>query len=187
MYPKDAAQIVARADIFPGAVVVEAGVGSGALSLWLLRAIGAEGRLVSFERREEFAEVARGNVVGFTGAEPDNWSIVAGDLAEQLPNAVSAGSVDRVVLDMLAPWECVDAVARALVRRPRLILAVEPTGALDLESGGTVMGLLEQVADSTGAALVTITHDPAIAARSSRHHSLDRGVLTVRETAGVRP
>ena len=50
VYPKDAAQILAEADVFPGAVVVEAGVGSGALSLWLLRAIGADGRLVSFER-----------------------------------------------------------------------------------------------------------------------------------------
>ena len=62
IYPKDAAQILAQADIFPGATVVEAGVGSGALSLWLLRAIGPQGRLLSFERREEFADVARGNV-----------------------------------------------------------------------------------------------------------------------------
>ncbi|BDI22636.1 tRNA (adenine-N1)-methyltransferase [Herbiconiux sp. L3-i23] len=114
VYPKDAAQIVARADVFPGATVVEAGVGSGALSLWLLRAIGSEGRLVSFERRDEFADVARGNVVGFTGEDPDNWSIVSGDLTEQLPNAVEAGSVDRVVLDMLAPWECIGVVADAL-------------------------------------------------------------------------
>ena len=71
IYPKDAAQILAQADIFPGATVVEAGVGSGALSLWLLRAIGAEGRLLSFERREEFAEVARSNVAGFTGVAVD--------------------------------------------------------------------------------------------------------------------
>ena len=59
VYPKDAAQILSEADVFPGAVVVEAGVGSGALSLWLLRAIGDAGRLVSFERRPEFAEVAQ--------------------------------------------------------------------------------------------------------------------------------
>jgi tRNA (adenine57-N1/adenine58-N1)-methyltransferase len=65
IYPKDAAQILAQADIFPGATVVEAGVGSGALSLWLLRAIGPEGKLLSFERREEFADVARGNVAAF--------------------------------------------------------------------------------------------------------------------------
>lgn len=115
VYPKDAAQILAAADIFPGATVVEAGVGSGALSLWLLRAIGSTGRLVSFERREEFAQVARANVETFLGHEPENWSVVVGDLVAELPSAVPGhGSVDRVVLDMLAPWECIDAVAEVL-------------------------------------------------------------------------
>lgn len=114
VYPKDAAQILAEADVFPGATVVEAGVGSGALSLWLLRAIGAEGRLVSFERRDDFAAVARANVETFTGGVPANWDVVVGDLARDLPTAVAAASVDRVVLDMLAPWECIDAVADAL-------------------------------------------------------------------------
>lgn len=114
VYPKDAAQILAQADVFPGATVVEAGVGSGALSLWLLRAIGPGGRLLSFERREEFAEVARGNVATFHGRDPENWSVTIGDLAETLPAAAPAASVDRVVLDMLAPWECIDVVAEAL-------------------------------------------------------------------------
>lgn len=115
VYPKDAAQILAEADVFPGAVVVEAGVGSGALSLWLLRAIGPAGRLISFERREDFAEVARANVATFLGDVPPSWEVVVGDLVEELPDTVAAGSVDRVVLDMLAPWECIDAVADALV------------------------------------------------------------------------
>lgn len=114
VYPKDAAQIVMQADIFPGAVVVEAGVGSGALSLSLLRAIGPVGRLVSFERREDFAQVARGNVETFFGETPETWSVVVGDLAEALPEQFAAGTVDRVVLDMLAPWECMDVVADAL-------------------------------------------------------------------------
>ncbi|MCD1267426.1 tRNA (adenine-N1)-methyltransferase [Microbacterium sp. MEC084] len=114
VYPKDAAAIVAQADIFPGAVVVEAGVGSGALSLSLLRAVGSEGRLISFERRAEFAEVAQANVETFFGETPDSWQVVIGDLAEALPAAVEPGSVDRVVLDMLAPWEVMDAVADAL-------------------------------------------------------------------------
>ncbi|MCC2032043.1 tRNA (adenine-N1)-methyltransferase [Microbacterium allomyrinae] len=114
VYPKDAAQILAEADVFPGATVVEAGVGSGALSLWLLRAIGAEGRLVSFERREDFASVARANVETFLGDIPPNWDVVVGDLAEALPATLAAASVDRVVLDMLAPWECIDVVAEAL-------------------------------------------------------------------------
>ncbi|TQJ32251.1 tRNA (adenine-N1)-methyltransferase [Microbacterium sp. SLBN-146] len=114
VYPKDAAQILAEADVFPGAVVVEAGVGSGALSLWLLRAIGPSGRLISFERRPEFAEVARANVDTYAGESPSNWEIVVGDLGDALPTAVEPGSVDRVVLDMLAPWECIDVVADAL-------------------------------------------------------------------------
>ena len=114
VYPKDAAQILGQADIFPGAKVVEAGVGSGALSLWLLRAIGQDGTLHSFERRQEFADVAAGNVASFLGATPTNWTVTVGDLAEVLPASVDAGSVDRVVLDMLAPWECLDACADAL-------------------------------------------------------------------------
>ncbi|BDZ66377.1 tRNA (adenine-N1)-methyltransferase [Agromyces mangrovi Wang et al. 2018] len=114
VYPKDAAQILAQADIFPGATVVEAGVGSGALSLWLLRAIGSDGRLMSFERREEFADVARGNVQTYFGHVPENWSVTAGDLAHTLPEVAGEASVDRVVLDMLAPWETLDAVSTAL-------------------------------------------------------------------------
>ena len=62
VYPKDAAAIVGFADIYPGAVVVEAGVGSGALTCSLLRAVGDAGRVHSFERREDFAAVARKNV-----------------------------------------------------------------------------------------------------------------------------
>ena len=114
IYPKDSAQIVMQADIFPGATVVEAGVGSGALSLALLRAIGDDGRLVSFERRDDFAEVAKANVETFFGTDPDTWDVVVGDLAEELPNQFAPGTVDRVVLDMLAPWECMDVVADAL-------------------------------------------------------------------------
>ncbi|HCJ48132.1 MAG TPA: SAM-dependent methyltransferase [Microbacterium sp.] len=114
VYPKDAAQILASADIFPGATVVEAGVGSGALSLWLLRAIGSEGQLISFERREEFSQVAQANVETFLGEDPENWDVVVGDLGERLPEVAPAGTVDRVVLDMLAPWECIDVVAEAL-------------------------------------------------------------------------
>ena len=114
VYPKDAAQIVMQADVFPGATVVEAGVGSGALSLSLLRAIGPAGTLISFERREEFADVARSNVETFFGETPDTWRVVVGDLVEALPAEVEAGSVDRVVLDMLAPWETLDAVTTAL-------------------------------------------------------------------------
>ena len=114
VYPKDAAQIVAMADIFPGAHVVEAGVGSGALTCSLLRAVGPTGRVSSYERREEFADVARRNVTQFFGGEHPAWRLTVGDLVEALPGGEEGGTVDRVVLDMLAPWECVDVVADAL-------------------------------------------------------------------------
>ena len=115
VYPKDAAQIVAMADIFPGARVVEAGVGSGALTCSLLRAVGPTGRVSSYERREEFADVARRNVDQFFDGAHPAWSLSIGDLAEALPANPDDAYVDRVVLDMLAPWDCVDAVAEALV------------------------------------------------------------------------
>jgi len=111
IYPKDAAAIVGYADIFPGSVVVEAGVGSGALSCSLLRAIGATGKLESFERREDFAKIAQKNVKNFFGAQPSNWQVHLGDLQTE-SNILSDASVDRVVLDMLAPWECIESVSR---------------------------------------------------------------------------
>ncbi len=114
VYPKDSAQILVAGDIFPGAVVVEAGVGSGALSMYLLRAIGESGTLHSFERREEFAEIAAGNVKSQFGSAPKNWRVHLGDLQELLPKKLKPQSVDRVILDMLAPWECIDSCAEAL-------------------------------------------------------------------------
>ncbi len=115
VYPKDAAQIVAMADIFPGARVVEAGVGSGALTCSLLRAVGPTGRVSSYERRAEFADVARKNVTQFFGGDHPAWHLTVGDLVTALPDHDGPGTVDRVVLDMLAPWECVDSVADVLV------------------------------------------------------------------------
>jgi tRNA (adenine57-N1/adenine58-N1)-methyltransferase len=126
VYPKDAAEIVMWGDIFPGARVVEAGVGSGALSLALLRAIGPDGDLTSYERRPEFAAKARQNVREFLGAEPPQWHVVVGDLVESLHD----DRADRVVLDMLAPWECVDAVAGVLV--PGGVLTVYVTTTTQL-------------------------------------------------------
>ncbi|MET4781989.1 ABC transporter ATP-binding protein [Glaciihabitans sp. UYNi722] len=82
-----------------------------------------------------------------------------------IPEKLSGGEQQRV------------AIARALVRGPRLILADEPTGALDIETGASVMALLDDVAESSGAALITITHDANVAALARRHYRLDRGVL----------
>ena len=110
IYPKDAAQIVAMADIFPGATVIEAGAGSGALSSWLLRAVGEEGLLISYERRPEFAQIARENVERYFGGPHPAWRLTVSDLPAELP-----GDTDRIVLDMLAPWEHTTAAAAALV------------------------------------------------------------------------
>ena len=111
IYPKDAAQIVGLGDIFPGARVIEAGAGSGALTCSLLRAVGEGGHLVSYERREEFAAVARKNVERFFGGAPKAWELRDGDVAGHPADEPA----DRVVLDMLAPWEVLPAVAAALV------------------------------------------------------------------------
>jgi tRNA (adenine57-N1/adenine58-N1)-methyltransferase len=120
IYPKDAAQIVAMGDIFPGARVLEAGAGSGALACWLLRAVGVDGEVHSYELREDFAKIAERNVASFFGVAggPDGdlgggphpaWRLHVGDVR------AAEGEFDRIVLDMLAPWEVLDVVERTLV------------------------------------------------------------------------
>lgn len=110
IYPKDAAQIVAMGDVFPGARVLEAGAGSGALTCSLLRAVGQAGEVLSYELRPDFAEIARRNVETFFGGPHPAWTLRVGDVAE-----CRGEGFDRVVLDLLAPWEVLDMVARALV------------------------------------------------------------------------
>uniref|UniRef100_UPI004049F6BB tRNA (adenine-N1)-methyltransferase n=1 Tax=Candidatus Planktophila sp. TaxID=2175601 RepID=UPI004049F6BB len=110
VYPKDAAMIIGVADVFPGAKVIEAGVGSAALSISLLRAIGPTGELTSFERREDFADIARENVRTYFGTIPTNWNLNIGSVQE----ASTEIKYDRVILDMLAPWECISFAAEVL-------------------------------------------------------------------------
>ena len=110
VYPKDAAMIIGLADIYPGARVLEAGVGSGALTISLLRAAGEKGYVHSVERRADFADNARSNVDAYFDGKTSNWNLTVGDLQEQSFEA----EFDRVILDMLAPWECVDIAALAL-------------------------------------------------------------------------
>ena len=110
IYPKDAGQIIAMADIFPGARVVEAGVGSGALTCSLLRAVGDTGSVISYEVRDDHADFAVRNVEMFFGGSPDTWSLRRKDVAEHPADE----PVDRVVLDMLSPWEVLPAVSAAL-------------------------------------------------------------------------
>jgi tRNA (adenine57-N1/adenine58-N1)-methyltransferase catalytic subunit len=110
VYPKDAAQIVGLGDIHPGATVLEAGAGSGALTCSLLRAVGPSGRVVSYENRADHAEVAVRNVETFHGGRPDNWTLRIADIADHRPDEVA----DRVVLDMLSPWTVLGQVSDAL-------------------------------------------------------------------------
>lgn len=110
VYPKDAAMIVGSADIYPGSRVLEAGVGSGALTISLLRAVGRDGYLHSIERREDFAKNARENVSNYFGETPTNWRLDV----DSFQDFVHTETFDRVVLDMLAPWECVATSAQVL-------------------------------------------------------------------------
>jgi tRNA (adenine57-N1/adenine58-N1)-methyltransferase catalytic subunit len=137
VYPKDSAQIVHEGDIFPGARVLEAGAGSGALTCSLLRAVGPGGQVVSYDVRADHAEHARRNVETFFGCAPDNWSLVIGDVNDaELPD----GSVDRAVLDMLAPWDVLDSVSRFVVAGGVLVIYVATVTQLSK----TVEALREQ-------------------------------------------
>jgi tRNA (adenine57-N1/adenine58-N1)-methyltransferase catalytic subunit len=118
IYPKDAAQIVMWGDVFPGARVLEAGAGSGALTCSLLRAVGGEGSVTSYEVRDDHAVHAVRNVVQFFGEHPANWTLNVADLATH------TGEVDRVVLDMLAPWEQLEVVKDNLIPGGVLVVYV---------------------------------------------------------------
>jgi len=110
VYPKDAAMIVGVADIYPGARVLEAGVGSGALTLSLLRAVGPTGFVHSVERRQDFADNATANLTNYFAGLPENWRLDVGSVQDQS----FTEKFDRVILDMLAPWECVEMAAEVL-------------------------------------------------------------------------
>lgn len=133
IYPKDAAQILAMADIASGMRVLEAGAGSGALSIWILRAVGSDGSLTSFEEREDHAAVARQNVAEFFDETPKNWKLHVtqfSDSSDFTDLHLPTGYFDRIILDMLAPWECVRAASTLL--RPGGVLCVYVTTTTQL-------------------------------------------------------
>jgi tRNA (adenine57-N1/adenine58-N1)-methyltransferase catalytic subunit len=135
IYPKDAAQIVHEGDIFPGARVLEAGAGSGALTCSLLRAVGSEGQVISYELRDDHAVHADRNVTTFFGEHPANWDLVIADL-----NDYAGPQVDRAILDMLSPWDVLETVSNALVPGGVLIIYVATVTQLSK----TVEALREQ-------------------------------------------
>lgn len=113
IYPKDSAQIVAHGDIYPGASVLEAGVGSGALTLSLLSAVGPSGTVQSVEKRADFADIAAANVDLWFGQRPASWSLAVESLEEYLA-ASGTNKFDRVVLDLLDPWSHLEGVEKVL-------------------------------------------------------------------------
>jgi tRNA (adenine57-N1/adenine58-N1)-methyltransferase len=109
IYPKDVGPLLLWGDIFPGASVLEVGVGPGAMTIALLRAIGPNGTLTTIEAREDFAEMARENVSRFFGEAP-NWTLTQGNAYEQF----EAPEIDRVVIDVPEPWRVIPHAARVL-------------------------------------------------------------------------
>lgn len=114
IYPKDAGQILVEGDIFMGARVLEAGAGSGALTMSLLRAVGPEGHVFSYEIRDDHLAYARDNVADYFGGEPGWWTPKLGDFGEITVDELG-GPVDRVVLDMVEPWNFIDTVKDILI------------------------------------------------------------------------
>jgi tRNA (adenine57-N1/adenine58-N1)-methyltransferase len=127
IYPKDTAAILSLADVFPGARVVEAGAGSGALTIALLQAVGAHGLVSSYEVRQDHAAVARTNVHRWLGEDPPAWRLTIGSVTEHL---AQEEAMDAVILDLLAPWDCVEAAAQALVPGGLLVGYVATTTQL---------------------------------------------------------
>ncbi len=192
VYPKDAAQILAAADIFPGARVLEAGAGSGALSCWLLRAVGEAGLLASYERRPDFAEIARGNVERYFGMPHPAWQLTVGELpaaAAVEPGPGAPGErFDRVVLDMLAPWDYAGTAAASLAGGGLICCYVASTTQLSR----TVEALREQGSFAEPAAsesLVRGWHVDGLAVRPEHRMVGHTGFLvTARRLAdGVTP
>jgi tRNA (adenine57-N1/adenine58-N1)-methyltransferase catalytic subunit len=110
IYPKDLGAILVGADIYPGARVLEAGTGTGALTLAVLRAVGHDGMVVSYEQREEFLEAARRAIGDTLGALPPNLTLKLADVYL----GVEERDMDRVLLDLPEPWQAVEAVRSAL-------------------------------------------------------------------------
>ena len=129
IYPKDIAAILMLADIFPGATVLEAGIGSGALTMALLRAVGPTGRVISYERRKDFAVVAQSNIETFFGTVASAGSDSSGELIvkdKDVYDGIEENDLDRVVLDLQEPWRALKHVVESL-RNGGILLCYNPT------------------------------------------------------------
>lgn len=148
VYPKDVGPILVEADIHPGARVLEAGTGSGALTIALCRAVGPDGRVVSYDLRPEFQEKAAQNLEAFLGKLPDGLELRDGDVRDV---ASTGETFDRAVLDLPEPWAVLEALGGALlpgaivcgylpttIQVQQLVLAADPAGYEHLETFETL-------------------------------------------------
>jgi tRNA (adenine57-N1/adenine58-N1)-methyltransferase catalytic subunit len=183
IYPKDAAMIIGFGDVRSGQKIIEAGAGSGALSIALLKTLGDKGEVHSFEAREDFASIAKKNVEAFFGHTPENWFLKNLRL-EDVDPALLAGS-DRFILDMLAPWEHVALAAEALRPGGLLIVYVATT---------TQLSRIAEVIKADGRftepesfeTLLRNWHHEGLAVRPVHSMNAHTGFLTLaRRTAGV--
>jgi tRNA (adenine57-N1/adenine58-N1)-methyltransferase catalytic subunit len=118
IYPKDLGAILVGADLHPGARVLEAGTGTGALTLAALRAVGPSGQVTSYEAREEFLEAARRGIIETLGEVPPNLTLKLGDFYQ----GVEERDVDRVLLDLAEPWQAAP-TAKAALRPGGIVFA----------------------------------------------------------------
>ncbi|MDR7484234.1 MAG: tRNA (adenine-N1)-methyltransferase [Armatimonadota bacterium] len=182
IYPKDLALITMLADIYPGATVVEAGTGSGALTMALVRAVGPAGRVFSYEVREEFQRTAARNIARYLGETP-TLVLRLHDISTGIPDAPA----DRVVLDLPEPWRVVPAAAGAL-RPGGILLAYVPTTiqvqqTVEALAGSGAFALIETVE-----ALVRPWHVAAQSVRPAHRMVAHTGFLiTGRRTAAGAP
>lgn len=141
IYPKDLGPILMLGDIFPGAHVLESGVGSGALTMTLLRAVGPSGRVTGYELRQDFADRARRNVEGFLGRDVP-LEVEVRDVYE----GIDARDVDRIVLDLPEPWRVVEH-APSCLRPGGILLSYLPTigqvGVLRDRLADSAFGMVE--------------------------------------------
>jgi tRNA (adenine57-N1/adenine58-N1)-methyltransferase len=144
IYPKDLGPILTYADVFPGARVLEAGTGSGSLTIALCRAVGATGQIVSYEAREEHHVQAVANLEGFFGKLPEQLELRLGEIEDV---GRTGERFDRCVLDLGSPWEPLEAIASVLepggvlctyvpttIQLQQIVLALPAQGFLHIES-----------------------------------------------------
>jgi tRNA (adenine57-N1/adenine58-N1)-methyltransferase len=143
IYPKDLGPIMMLADVFPGARVLESGVGSGALTMALLRAVGASGHVTGYELRTDFAERAQRNIEGLLGPELP-LTLNVRDVYE----GIEEDDLDRVLLDLPEPWRVVKH-AEAALTPGGILFAYLPTigqvARLREELAGSAFGMAESV------------------------------------------